>query len=50
MFAKLPDKLPVQATVLAPPVEAKALAGDLLTTTASAKLGKVKVDEPSPAP
>jgi len=45
-----PAIFPVLATVLAPPVDAKALLLDLPTGTLSHKSGTLNVLEPSPAP
>ena len=41
MFPILADTFPAEATVLAPPVEAKAFPGDLPNTILSDKLGKL---------
>ena len=41
---------PPDETVLAPPVDAKALVPDFPTATLSCKSGKLKVEAPSPAP
>ena len=49
-LAVLPPTFPVEATVFAPPVEAKALLLDFPTATLSCKSGTLKVDEPSPTP
>jgi hypothetical protein len=45
-----PLRVPLDATVLAPPVEARAFVGEALIQQSSCKSGRVKVVDPFPAP